>query len=93
MPTRELTYTEASILTAQQAGAREDSRAMQHLVLARKQTEQARDKMEQGEHEQARLLLARARSDAELAQAYAREQSTRRQADEAMRRTQQLGRP
>jgi cytosine/adenosine deaminase-related metal-dependent hydrolase len=73
MPVEQLASAEASVRAARELGAAKVPRAELHLNLAQTQVAQARKLSEDGENEQASVLLTRARADAELAVSLVRE--------------------
>jgi hypothetical protein len=68
-----LAGAEAAIRGAAEAGATQIPRAQLHLKLAEEQTDKAKRFIQDGYNERAALALKRARADAELAIAIARE--------------------
>jgi hypothetical protein len=72
-PVEQLASAEASVRAARELGAASVPRAELHLKLAQTQVTQARKLTEDGEMEQASVVLTRARADAELAVALVRE--------------------
>jgi hypothetical protein len=73
VPVEQLASAEASVRAARELGAAKVPRAELHLNLAQTQVTQARKLSEDGENEQASVLLTRARADAELAVSLVRE--------------------
>ena len=91
-PVRSLADTRAAIRSAEEVGAHQVPRAALHLKLAQDQLAAAEQEIAQGDGDEARPILARARADAELAIAYAREEGARREALEARRKVDELTR-
>jgi hypothetical protein len=89
-PAREVTDTEAAIRAADEVGAAEIPSASLHLKLARDQLNEARQYIEDGEHEDARTILSRAQLDAELAIAEAHSAEAREEATLVQRRLDAL---
>jgi len=73
LPTDKLTAAESSMRAAEEVGARSVPRAELHLKLAHEQVEQAKKLADDGDEDRAAQVLTRARADAELAIALARE--------------------
>jgi hypothetical protein len=91
-PIRSLAETRAAVRSAEEMGARAVPRAALHLKLAQDQLGAAEREIADGDGDDARPLLLRARADAELALAYARSEHTRREALEARRKVDELQR-
>ena len=91
-PVRSLSETRAAIRSAQEMGAHEVPRAALHLKLAQDQLALAEREIADGDGDDARPLLGRAKVDAELALAYAKGERTRREALEARRKVDELRR-
>jgi len=72
VPTEKLTAAEASMRAAKEVGAGSVPQAELHLKLAEEQVQLARKLSADGENERAAQLLLRAKADAELALALAR---------------------
>lgn len=89
-PAREITDTEAAIRAADEVGAEQIPSASLHLKLARDQLNEARLYIEEGEHEDARVILARAQVDAELAIAEAHSAEAREEANQVQERLNAL---
>lgn len=90
LPSAQLTETEAAIVAAESVGALESPKAALHLKLAQDQLAAAKTLAEEGEDEEAKLTLERARTDAELALALAQERQVREEARTALRRVDEL---
>ena len=73
VPTEKLTDAEASIRAAKEVGGSSVPQAELHIKLAQEQVELARELSADGENERAAQVLMRARADAELALALARD--------------------
>jgi hypothetical protein len=85
--------TEASasgIRAAEESGATEVPKASLHLQLAREELALARRLAAKGEKEQADSMLKRSEADAELAVAYAHQESEKAEAMAAVARAQEL---
>lgn len=80
----------AKIAAAEEAGAKENPDASLHLKLANDQYERATKMMKEGDEERAERMLERASADAELALELARLDTTRGQANDAMKSIDQL---
>jgi hypothetical protein len=84
--------TQAAISAAEAVGAKNDPRAALHLKMARDQMVQAQSLAQQGDKEQAALVLDRARADAEVALMVTRETTARSEAAQANNQVQGLSR-
>lgn len=73
-PTQRLADAQSAQRAAQELGAAAQPSAQLHLKLAEEQTAKAKQLMNDGKNEEANSLLVRAKADAELAVALAREQ-------------------
>jgi len=73
VPTEKLTAAEASVRAAQEVGASSVPQAELHLKLAQEQVQMARKLSDDGENERAAQVLLRAKADADLALALARD--------------------
>ncbi|HZO14050.1 MAG TPA: DUF4398 domain-containing protein [Polyangiaceae bacterium] len=91
-PTRELESASRSIGAAQEAGAEEHPQAMLHLNLARESLTAGERYIAEREMADARLLLRRARADAEMAGALARLGNTRVEATRIAAQARELER-
>jgi hypothetical protein len=87
-----LTDTQAAIRGAEEVGARNVPKAALHLKMAQDQLKTAEALLADGEEKEAAVVLARAESDAELAITLAKEANIRVQANEALKKTEQLKR-
>lgn len=90
VPHAQITSAEASVRAAEVGGAPSVPKAELHLKHARDQIDAAKRLIEEGDNERALFVLRRAESDAELALALSEEQQSRRDAEEALERIQQL---
>lgn len=90
LPPREVAETRAAMRAAGEVGANEVPRGELHLRLAQDQLALAERYIADDEEVLAREALWRARQDAELALALAKEQAAIDAAQEARRRVQQL---
>lgn len=89
VPTEQMQASAATIRAAEEVGAENVPTAALHLELAKEQLNQAEKLIETGEDEprmQAKFLLARAKSDADLALALAREHKDRRETQDVLDR-------
>lgn len=73
LPTDQVASAEASVRAAKELGAPSVPRAELHLRLAQEELKQARKCAEDGDPDRGKMLLERARVDAELAIALARQ--------------------
>jgi hypothetical protein len=89
-PTDQVSQTEAAIRAAQEVGAPGIPKAALHLKMARDQLVTAQGLMSEDENEEAKLVLERARVDAELAIALSKEASLRAQAADALDKVKKL---
>lgn len=90
VPSGQVTETQAAIRAAEEVGAPNVPKAALHLKMAKDQLQTAQGQMTNGDNDQARMTLDRARVDAELALALAREASLRAKATEALEKIQKL---
>jgi hypothetical protein len=90
VPTKDVADTKAAMRAADEVGARQIPRGELHLKLAQDQLTLAEEYLKEDEEELAREALTRARQDAELALALAKEKHAIEAAQEARRRVQQL---
>jgi len=91
LPPAKVTDTQASISAADAIGAGNNPRAALHLKLAREQLQQGESLLRNGDDEEARLVIDRARMDAELALALTREEQARRDARVSMDKANNVG--
>jgi hypothetical protein len=89
-PTDRMASSEAAIRGAEELGAPNIPQAELHLKLAQEQTAQAKTLMKNGDNDSAALVLERARADAELAIAMAKEDAAHKDADQAESRLKSL---
>ncbi|WP_394846254.1 DUF4398 domain-containing protein [Pendulispora brunnea] len=89
-PTARMTETVNTARAAQEAGAPTNPRAQLHLRLANDQIERAKRLIADGDTKRADYVLIRAKADADLALAEAREANAQRQAMAAKQRVDAL---
>jgi hypothetical protein len=82
-PEARVASSEGSIRGAEEAGAKNVPEAALHLKLAQEERDKAMALIKDGENERAEYMLMRAESDAELANALAREAYAKRDAQHA----------
>jgi hypothetical protein len=92
VPPAKVTNTQASISAAEAVGATNNPRAALHMKLAKEQLAQGEQLLRDGDDDEARLVLERARIDAELAMALTREEQAQHQARASMEKVRQVGR-
>jgi hypothetical protein len=92
LPPARVTDTQASIAAADAVGAANNPRAALHLKLAREQLQQGEALLRDGDDDEARLVLERARIDAELALALTREEQARKESKVALEKARDVGR-
>jgi hypothetical protein len=90
VPAGQVTETQAAIRAAEEVGAPGVPKAALHLKMAKDQLQTAQALIAQEDNEQAKMTLDRARVDAELALALAREAAFRQKAQEALDRIKKL---
>lgn len=76
-PTDQLASAQAAVRASQELGASKVPEAQLHQQLAEEQIQKARKQMENDDNEQAALTLQRAKADAELSVALARQEDAR----------------
>jgi hypothetical protein len=91
-PTHQLTESNSAIRAAEEVGAENTPKAALHLKMARDHLRNAEALIVEEEYEDAALVLKRAEADADLALALARESQARNEAEQAMRKVQELKR-
>lgn len=91
-PTDHMAQSFAAIRAAEEAGAEEEPKAALHLKLAKEQLEEARVRIDEGEHDKAEMLLRRTDSDAELAMSIARYRRAHELAEEALGESKEIER-
>lgn len=91
LPQADVSDTQAEISAAESVGAKEHPHAALHLKRAQDQLRDAKHLAREGEEEQARMALSRARVDAELALAVTKEAAAREQARIALREIAEAG--
>ena len=91
-PVQRMADAEATTRGAQEVGAGEaaNPQAQLHLRMAQEEISVAKKLMDDGDNERADFTLLRAKSDAELALALAREAVAQRDAQNALRQVEQL---
>jgi Domain of unknown function (DUF4398) len=95
-PTPSTTEAKSAISAAEATGAAGDPEAALHLKMAEDQVRAAQALIVEGDNSEARLVLERAKVDAQLAQVLARRdqmQSRAQQAQQEIERLQQSARP
>lgn len=85
-----LTDVEGAIRAAEEVGANNQPKASLHLQLARDQINQAKRVADDGDEENAALLLNRAQVDAELALQLAKTEQEQQEARQAWQKIQDL---
>jgi hypothetical protein len=90
VPAVQVTDTQAAIRGAEEVGAPGVPKAALHLKMAKDQLQTAQALIAQEDNEQAKMTLDRARVDAELALALAREVAFRQKAQEALDKIKKL---
>jgi len=81
LPTAQVASAEASVRAAQELGAPSVPRAELHLRLAQEELKQAQQSAKDGDGDRGKMLLERARVDAELAIAIARQRKAEQSLD------------
>jgi hypothetical protein len=81
---------QASVSAAEAVGANDQPKAALHLQLARDEIAAAQRLAEEGEEEDAQLVLERARVDAELAMQLAKTEQEQQKARQAWQKVQEL---
>jgi hypothetical protein len=89
-PNEKMAASEAAMRAAQEVGAPSVPRAALHLKFAREQMDHARALIKEGENERAEFVLMRAKADAELALALARQTTAEGDAKLALDQLQAL---
>ncbi len=90
VPAAQVTDTQAAIRSAEEVGAPNVPKAALHLKMAKDQLQTAQDLIAHDDNEQAKMTLDRARVDAELALALAKESIYRQQAQDALDKIKKL---
>jgi hypothetical protein len=90
VPADQITQTEAAIRAASEVGAPSVPKAALHLKMAQDQLQTAKGLIAESQNDEARLVLDRARVDAELALALTKESTLRAQAAEAIEKVKKL---
>jgi hypothetical protein len=91
VPAQNVTDAKSAISAAEAVNANGVPKAALHLKMAKDQVTQAEALIANGENDEARLVLLRAKSDAELALALARDATMRAEADAALKKVDELG--
>jgi hypothetical protein len=84
VPHERMASAEAAARSAQEVGAQSSPQAALHLKLAQEQIALAKQLVEKGENERADFVLIRAKADAELALALAKEATAKQEAQRAL---------
>jgi hypothetical protein len=90
LPPARVTETQSAISAAEAVGANNNPRAALHLKLARDQMTGAEALLREGEDDEAKLMLDRARVDAELALVITRSSEQRAEALRAIEQVRNL---
>lgn len=90
VPAAQVSDTQAAIRAAEEVGAPSIPKAALHLKMAKDQLQTAQGQISNGDNEEAKMTLDRARVDAELALALAKEAGLRAKATEAMDKIKKL---
>lgn len=90
VPADQVNQTEAAIRAASEVGAPSVPKAALHLKMAQDQLQTAKGLIAEHQNDEARLVLDRARVDAELALALTKEATLRAQAAEALEKVKKL---
>lgn len=90
VPTQKLTAAEASMRAAEEIGAKSVPKAELHLKLAQEQVEQARQLSDDGDNQRAAQLLSRAKADADLAIALAKDAAAKQDLKRANAQLQEV---
>lgn len=90
VPADQITQTEGAIRAATEVGAPSVPKAALHLKMAQDQLQTAKGLIAEDENDEARLVLDRARIDAELALALSKEATLRAEAAEAVEKVKKL---
>jgi Domain of unknown function (DUF4398) len=91
-PTHQLAESNSAVRAAEELGAANTPKAALHLKMARDHLKNAEQLIDDEEYEDASMVLKRAEADADLAVALARESNARTQAEQALRKVQELKR-
>jgi hypothetical protein len=90
LPPARVTETQSAISAAEAVGATNNPRAALHLKLARDQMKGAESLIREGDEDEAKLMLDRARVDAELALVLTRGAEQRAEAMKALEQVRNL---
>lgn len=92
VPAGKLTNTQASIRAAEAVGATETPNSALYLKMAQDNVAAARRLIQDGDNDEAALVLDKAQADAELSLSYAREAKAREEAEAAQAKIGELKR-
>lgn len=90
LPTERMVASEAALRSAQEVGAQNVPQAALHLRLAEEQIQKAKSLINDGDNERADYVLLRAKADAELALALAKEANAKADAQRALDQVKSL---
>lgn len=90
VPEPEMVTAKSSVSAAEAVGAEEQPQAALHLKLAKDGIGEAERLIDEGENERAKRALERARADADVALALAKEAETRKAAQEAIDKVESM---
>ena len=90
VPTERMVASESALRGAQEVGARNVPQAALHLRLAEEQIQKAKALINDGDNERADYVLLRAKADAELALALAKEANAKADAQRALDQVKSL---
>jgi len=90
VPPAKFADAQSAISAADAVGAEHEPRAALHLKMARDQLNQAQTLSQNGDDEEASLLVARSKTDAEMALMVTREAAARKEAEHAQREVKSL---
>jgi hypothetical protein len=90
MPPPAAVEAKTSISAAEAVGAQNEPKAALHLKLAKDQSARAEQALQNGDEDEARLLIEQAKVDAELALVLTRESQARVEAQQALAKVRDL---
>jgi len=90
VPASTVMQTQASLKAAERVGAEQTPQAALYLDFAREQVARAEQLSDEGEGGRAAMMLVRAKADAELAMALAREADMQRRVQDTLERIEAL---
>jgi hypothetical protein len=90
-PNNQLASAQAAVRASKELGAERVPEAQLHQQLAEEQIQKARKLMQDDENERAEFALARAKADAELSVALARQEVARHQVEQSSDSTAPMG--